>query len=68
MPVSNKSSAVWDLNINIRSNSPLSRLSSINQPIAVQFADNSTVANVTLDPSVDRKLVPCMDFVLLFRD
>lgn len=68
MPLASKSSAVWDLNVNIRSNSPLSRLSSVNHPIAVQFAHGSTVANVRLDQSVDRRLVPCMDFVLLFRD
>lgn len=68
MPIVNKSSAIWDLNVNIRSIASLSRIASVNHPIAVRFAGNSTAANVTLDTAVDRILVPCKDFVLLFRD
>ena len=46
MPMTSKSGAVWDLNVNIRSVDKISRLVSLNHPIAVQFADNNRVANV----------------------
>ena len=68
MPIATKSGAIWDLNVNIRSNSPISRLISLNHPIGVQFALSNTVVNVQLSDTIDKKLVPCKDFVLLFRD
>jgi len=68
MPIASKNGVVWDLNVTVRSSAPLSRLISLNHPIAVQFADNKTVANVQLAASVDKKRVPCKDFVLRFRD
>jgi hypothetical protein len=68
MPVTSKSGAIWDLNVNIRSSAPISRLVSLNHPIAVQFAAGQSAANVQLAPNVDKSLVPCKDFVLLFRD
>ena len=37
MPIATKSGAIWDLNVNIRSNSPISRLISLNHPIGVQL-------------------------------
>lgn len=46
MPLASKSGAVWDLNVNIRSGAQISRLVSLNHPIAVQFADGNRVANV----------------------
>lgn len=68
MPTAIKSGALWDLNVNIRSSAPLSRLVSLNHPVGVHLASGSTVANVRLSDSVDKTLVPCSDFVLLFRD
>lgn len=68
MPTAIKSGALWDLNVNIRSSAPLSRLVSLNHPVGVQLALGNTVANVRLSESVDKTLVPCSDFVLLFRD
>jgi hypothetical protein len=68
MPIATKSGAVWDLNVNIRSSAHISRLVSLNHPIAVQLAGGSTIANVQLADSVDKRLVPSKDFVLLFRD
>lgn len=68
MPVVDKSSALWDLNINLKSTAPLKRLASLNHPIQVQFAAAKTIANVQLAPSTDRRKVPCKDFVLMFRD
>lgn len=68
MPIVEQSSAVWDLNVTIRSSAPLSRLVSINHPICVQFLSDCTVASVQLADTVDRRRVPCKDFVLLFRD
>jgi hypothetical protein len=68
MPTVTKSQATWDLNVVIRSDARISRLISLNHPIGVQFAAENTYANVQLASSVDRQLVPCKDFVLLFRD
>jgi hypothetical protein len=68
MPIAAKNGAVWDLNVNVRSSVPISRLVSLNHPIAVQFVNGSTIANVQLADSVDKRLVPSKDFVLLFRD
>ena len=68
MPIATKSGAIWDLNVNIKSNAPISRLISLNHPIGVQFANSNHVANVQLSDTIDKRLVPCKDFVLLFRD
>jgi len=42
MPIATKSGAIWDLNVKIRSNSPISRLVSLNHPIGVQFGLSNT--------------------------
>ena len=68
MPTATKSGALWDLNVNIKSSAPLSRLVSLNHPIGVSLAAGNTIANVRLSETVDKTLVPCKDFVLLFRD
>jgi len=68
MPTAITSGALWDLNVNIRSSAPLSRLVSLNHPIEVKLGLGNKVANVRLSESVDKTLVPCRDFVLLFRD
>ena len=68
MPIATKSGAIWDLNVNIKSNAPISRLISLNHPIGVQFANENHVANVQLADTIDKRLVPCKDFVLLYRD
>lgn len=67
-PVATQSAAIWDLNVNIKSSAPFTRLASLNHPIQVQFCADKMVANIRLADSIDKKLVPCRDFVLLYRD
>jgi hypothetical protein len=68
MPVTEQSTALWDINVTIKSSAPFQRLISVNHPIQIQFAADKTLANVQLAPSIDKKKVPCKDFVLMFRD
>jgi len=46
MPQTNKSAAIWDLNVTIKSSEAISRLVSLNHPIGVQFAEGNSIANV----------------------
>ena len=66
--VAKQNEAVWDLNINIKSITTFTRLASLNHPIQVCFNAAKDVANVSLSDALDKKLVPCRDFVLLYRD
>ena len=68
MPTVLKSPAIWDVNVTIKSNAQLSRLVSLNHPIAIQFSDANKLASVQLAATVKKEFVPCKDFVLLFRD
>ena len=67
-PIVNKSRAIWDLNVNIKASAPITRIASLNHPIQVQHSKDKMVANIRLANSLNKKLVPCQDFVLLYRD
>jgi len=71
MTVEERAQTAWDLNVTIKSEQSITRVKSLNHPIAVQFASHkiaNSIANVSLCPSINKKLVPCKDFILLFRD
>jgi hypothetical protein len=46
----------------------ITRLASLHHPIQVQHSEDKMVANISLADSLNKKLVPCQDFVLLYRD
>ena len=68
MPVSKKWSGLWDIKVNIEGADKLERVSSVNHPIKVTQSPTLSSALVELRESIDRRLVPCQDFVLYIRD
>ena len=68
MPVTKKWSGLWDIKVNIEGADKLERVSSVNHPIKVTQSPTLSSALVELRESIDRRLVPCQDFVLYIRD
>ena len=53
-PITSKSSAIWEFNIYIQADEPLSRIVSLNHPIEVVLTEEKKVANIRLANAVDK--------------
>lgn len=68
MPLKAQASGLWDIQVQVRGEGKLERVTSLNHPCTVLTTPSKTSALVSLKPSVDRSLVPTKDFVLYVRD
>ena len=68
MPLKAQASGLWDIQVQVRGEGRLERITSLNHPCNVLTTPSKAGALVSLKPSVDRSLVPTKDFVLYVRD
>jgi hypothetical protein len=68
LPISSKSSVLWNISVNILDQGAISRLTSINHEVSVSTTDKSNQVHITLSKNVNKSSVTHKDFVLIFRN
>ena len=67
-PVTARKSGLWSIDVTVKGDGPLERITSLNHPVSIVTTPTKLDAVVSLKPTVDRSLVPNHDFVLYVRD